>query len=307
MPISLGYQWAILGIVVVTALAADLVIFHREAHEVTLKEALVESGCWIGLALAFNVWIYLSRGQEAGLQFLTSYVLEKSMSADNILVFILIFSSLGVPAKSQHTVLFYGVVGALVMRGLFILAGIALLQRFHAVLFLFGAILLVTGVRMLFARKRVVRPESNWLVRIAQQVVPVATHYEGDNLWVKENGIRKATGLFLALVSVEAMDIVFAVDSVPAVLAITRDSFIAYSSNAFAILGLRALYFALAGALARLRYLHQGLAVVLLFVAGKMFAADRVNISSGVSLGIIGGILLVTVMASVTAGGQKAG
>src|ERR1700690_649507 len=230
MPISSASQWAILGTVVIVALAADLAIFHREAHEVKLREALLESAGWIGLALAFNAWIYFSRGQGAGLDFLTAYVLEKSMSADNILVFILIFASLGVPAKSQHTVLFYGGAGALVMRGLFVWGGIALLQRFHAVLFVFGAILLVTGMRMLFARKRVVRPESNWLVRIARRVVPVATHYEGDNLWVRENGIRKATGLFLALVAVEAMDIVFAVDSVPAVLAITRDSFIAYSS-----------------------------------------------------------------------------
>jgi len=295
---SLG-QWMILGSVVLVALAADLAIFHREAHEVKFKEALIESAGWIGLSLAFNAWIYFSRGQEAGLQFFTAYLLEKSMSADNILVFILIFTSLGVPARSQHKVLFYGVAGALVMRGLFILAGIELLGRFHLVLFLFGGILFVTGARMLFAGERVGRLESNWLIRMARWIVPVADHYEGGNLWVKEaDGRRKATTLFVALIAVEAMDLLFAVDSVPAVLAITRDPFIAYSSNAFAILGLRALYFALSGALARLRYLHQGLAVILLFVAGKMLSSGRLYISSGVSLGVIGGVLLLTVIAS---------
>jgi len=299
MHISSPSQWVILAIVVIAALVADLLIFHRESHEVTLKEALLESAGWVGLSLAFNVWIYFSRGQEAGLQFLAAYVLEKSMSADNILVFILIFASLGIPARSQHKVLFYGVAGALVMRGVFVLAGIELLQRFHAVLFVFGGILLITGARMLLPDRRTARIENNWLVRITRWIVPVADHYQGDKLWLAENGRRKATTLFVALVAVEAMDILFAVDSVPAVLAITRDPFIAYSSNAFAILGLRALYFALSGALAKLRYLHQGLAVILLFVAGKMFATDRVHISSGLSLGIISGILLLTVAASV--------
>jgi tellurite resistance protein TerC len=299
MPISSASQWAILGTVVIVALAADLAIFHREAHEVKLREALLESAGWIGLALAFNAWIYFSRGQGAGLDFLTAYVLEKSMSADNILVFILIFASLGVPAKSQHTVLFYGVAGALAMRGLFVWGGIALLQRFHAVLFVFGAILLIAGLRMLFARPGVTRQGPNLIVQIARRIAPVADHFDGEKLWVRENGRAKMTALFVALIAVEAMDLIFAVDSVPAVLAITRDPFIAYSSNAFAILGLRALYFALSGALARLRYLHQGLAVILIFVACKMLASDRLPISSGLSLGIIGGILALTVAASL--------
>jgi tellurite resistance protein TerC len=250
------------------------------------------------LSLAFNVWVYFSRGQEAGLQFLTAYLLEKSMSADNILVFILIFASLGVPAKSQHRVLFYGVAGALVMRGVFVLAGIALLRKFHAVVFIFGAILLVAGGRMLFTRQQSIRPERNWIVRTARWIAPVADRHDGDQLWIRENGKVKVTVLLVALIAVEALDLVFAVDSVPAVLAITRDPFIAYSSNAFAILGLRALYFALSGVLVKLRYLHQGLAVILLFVAGKMLASDRLNISSGASLGVIAGILLLTLLAS---------
>jgi tellurite resistance protein TerC len=299
MLISSASQWAILGSVVVAALAADLVIFHREAHEVKLKEALLESAGWIGLALAFNAWIYFSRGQEAGLEFLTAYVLEKSMSVDNILVFILIFSSLGVPAKSQHTVLFYGVAGALVMRGLFVWGGIALLQKFHAVLFIFGAILLITGMRMLSSRQGAAEAGPNLIVRMARRAVPVADGYEGERLWVRESGRAKVTALFVALIAVEGMDLIFAVDSVPAVLAITRDPFIAYSSNAFAILGLRALYFALSRSLARLRYLRQGLAIILLFVAVKMLASERLPISSDLSLGIIGGILTLAVAASL--------
>jgi tellurite resistance protein TerC len=303
-PSALGH-WVIFGSVVIAALAADLAIFHRKPRELNLQEALIESASWIGLSLAFNAWLYSSLGREAGLQFLTAYVLEKSMSADNILVFILIFTSLGVPARSQHKVLFYGVAGALVMRGLFVLAGIELLQRFHAVLFVLGGILLVAGVRMLWPEQRTASLEKRWLMRIAQWLAPVADDYEGDKLWIVEDGRRKATVLLVALVAVEFTDILFAADSVPAVLAITRDPFIAYSSNAFAILGLRALYFALSGVLARLRYLHQGLAVILLFVAGKMLASDYVTISSGASLGVIAGMLLVTVIASAAAGKQK--
>jgi tellurite resistance protein TerC len=293
------YQWAILGIVLAGALAADLLIFHRDTHEIRFKEAILESGCWIGLALTFCGWVYFTRGQEAGLQFLTAYVVEKSLSFDNIFVFILIFSSLGVPARSQHKVLFYGVGGALVFRGVFILAGVELLQKFEAVLYVFGAILLITGVRMLLPGRRAVRPERNWLVRLARAVVPVVDRYEDDRFVVKDDGRWKATSLFVALAAVEAMDIIFAVDSVPAVLAITREPFIAYASNAFAILGLRALYFALSGALARLRYLHQGLAFILLFVATKMIAGDRLHLSIGASLGIIGGIIVLMVFASI--------
>ncbi len=292
-------QWAIFGIVVAAALAADLLIFHRQTHEIRLKEALVESGGWIGLALLFSAWVGYSRGHEAGLQFLTAYVVEKSLSIDNIFLFILIFSSLGVPPRSQHKVLFYGVAGALLMRGLFVLAGVELLREFHWVLYVFGAILLVTGLRMLVPATRPMRPERNWLVRLARMIVPLVDRYEDDRLLVKDNGQWKATSLFVALVAVEAMDIIFAVDSVPAVLAITREPFLAYSSNAFAILGLRALYFALAGALTRLRYLHQGLATILLFIAAKMIAGERLHLSTGAALGIVGGIMALTLGASM--------
>lgn len=298
MPSAPNYQWAIFVTVVAAALAADLFIFGRRKREPALKQALIESAAWIGLSLLFSLWVSIARGPAAGLEFLTAYVLEKSLSVDNIFLFILIFAALGVPARSQHKVLFYGVSGALLFRGIFIWAGVELLREFHAVLYLFAAILFVTGIRMLLPRKHTFRPDRNWLVRLARFVLPVSETIDNENFLVKENGSWKVTSLFIALVAVEAMDILFAVDSVPAVLAITRDSFIAYSSNAFAILGLRALYFALSGALARLRYLHQGLALILLFVAAKMIAGERLHLSAGISLSIVGGIMLVTVLAS---------
>ena len=300
MPNTSLYEWATFGMVITAALAADLFL-RRKGEEIGLQEAVFESLGWIGLALLFDGWVYYSRGQEAGLQFLTAYVVEKSLSIDNIFVFIVIFSSLGVPSRLQHRVLFYGVAGALVLRGIFVWAGVELLREFHAVLYVFAAILSITAVRMLLPGNRIFGPESNWLVRVAQSVFPVANTYEEGHFFVRQNGQWKITSLFIALMAVEAMDIIFAVDSVPAVLAITREPFIAYSSNVFAILGLRALYFAFSAALARLRFLHQGLAAILGFVAAKMVAGEALGISTGPSLGIIGGIILVTVLASIKA------
>jgi len=294
-----SHVWLIFGIVVVAALVVDLGVFHRKSHKITLRLALAESAGWIGLALGFNLWVYHARGAQAGLEFLTGYLVEKSLSVDNIFIFILIFQAFRVPARSHHKVLYYGVVGALLLRAAFVLAGVELLQSFHAVLFLFGAILLFTGFRMMLPGERVIRPERNWLVRLARRFIPVLTEYEGDRFLVKRGGKWNATPLFLALVAVEAMDIIFAIDSVPAVLAITRDTFIVYSSNAFAILGLRALYFALADILPRFRFLHQGLAVILIFVGGKMLLSDRWPISAGVSLGVILGVLVTMVLASI--------
>jgi tellurite resistance protein TerC len=291
--------WVIFGVVVVVALVVDLGVFHRKSHRITLRLALAESAAWIGLALGFNIWVYHSRGAQAGLEFLTGYLVEKSLSVDNLFIFILIFQAFHVPARSHHKVLYCGVVGALVLRAAFVLAGVELLQSFHAVLFLFGAILLFTGFRMMLPGERVIRPERNWLVRLARRFIPVLTEYEGDRFLVKRGGEWNATPLFMALVAVEAMDIIFAIDSVPAVLAITRDTFIVYSSNAFAILGLRALYFALADILPRFRFLHQGLAVILIFVGGKMLLSDRWPITASVSLGVIAGVLVTTVLASI--------
>jgi tellurite resistance protein TerC len=226
-------------------------------------------------------------------------LVEKSLSVDNIFVFVLIFRAFQVPERSQHKVLFYGVIGALVMRALFVLAGVELLQNFHFILYIFGGILVVTAIQMLRPGQRAIEPERNWLVRVTRQFIPVLTDYSGEDFWVKRERKWNATPLFTALVAVEAMDIVFAVDSVPAVLAITRDTFIVYSSNAFAILGLRALYFALADILPRFRFLHQGLAAILLFVGFKMIASDWIDLPDLMALGVIAGILAITIVASL--------
>jgi len=291
-------MWVGFSIAVVAAIALDLGIFHRKARRITLKEALAESAGWIGLALVFSIWVYISMGHRAGLEFLTSYVVEKSLSIDNIFLFLLIFEGFAVPSQSQHKVLYCGVVGALVMRGIFVFGGVALLDRFHFVLFVFGAILIVSAVVMLWPGGRTIRPERNWLVRLVQRLMPVTPDYEGEHFFLRQAGKYYGTPLLLALVAIEATDILFAVDSVPAVLAITRDTFLAYSSNVFAILGLRALYFALADLLPRFRFMRPGLAAILLFTGAKMFASDRLPISTGVSLGVILGIVTVMAVAS---------
>jgi tellurite resistance protein TerC len=243
--------------------------------------------------------LYFSRGPLAGVEFFTAYLVEKSLSVDNIFVFLLIFQAFKIPPKSQHRVLYFGIAGALVLRAVFVLAGITLLQAFHPIMYFFGAILLFTGLKMLFPRKRALRPENNWMVRIARRMIPVVHDYEGQQFLVRKSGRWKATPLFLALVAVEAMDIIFAVDSVPAVLAITRDTFIVYSSNVFAILGLRALYFALADILPRFRFLHQGLAAIIIFVGTKMILSEHFPISAVTSLIVIAVVLGVTIAASL--------
>lgn len=291
--------WVTFGVVIVAALVLDLAVFHRKAHKITLKQALTESIAWVALSMTFNLWLYFTRGPQIGLEFLTGYVVEKSLSVDNIFIFILIFQAFRVPSESHHKVLYYGVVGALALRAVFVLAGVALLRRVHFAVFLLGAVLLITGVRMISPRVRVLRPESNWLVRRARRLLPVLTEYQGQQFLVRRDGKWNATPLFLALVAVEAMDIIFAIDSVPAVLAITQDTFIVYSSNAFAILGLRALYFALADILPRFRYLHQGLAAILIFVGVKMLATNWLAISTSLSLCVIATILVITVLASL--------
>jgi tellurite resistance protein TerC len=293
------HLWLIFLVTMVAALAIDLGVFHRKSHTIGLREALLESVAWISVSLLFNVWIYFSQGPQAGLEFLTGYLVEKSLSVDNIFVFLIIFQSFKIPAKSQHKVLFYGVVGALVMRAFFVIAGVELLQYFHSVIYIFGAILLLTGLRMFFPGRQPARLDRNWLVRAARRFIPFIEDNENQSFLVKRDGKWNATPLLMALIAVEAMDIIFAVDSVPAVLAITRNTFIVYSSNAFAILGLRALYFALADILPRFRFLHQGLAVILFFVGGKMVLSEWLPISSVLSLMVIAGILATTVAGSL--------
>jgi len=293
------HVWIVFLVTTAAALVVDLGVFHRKNHTIGLREALLESAAWISVSLLFNLWLYYSQGPRVGVEFLTGYLVEKSLSVDNIFVFLLIFQAFHVPAQLQHKVLFLGVLGALVMRAVFVLAGVELLRSFHAVLYVFGALLLLTGLRMFFPGKRVLRPDRNPLVRMARRIIPVTDEFEGERFFVQQAGKWIATPLFLALVAVEAMDIIFAVDSVPAVLAITRNAFIVYSSNVFAILGLRALYFALADLLPRFRFMRPGLAAILLFTGAKMLASERIPISTGVSLGVILGI--VTVMAGASA------
>jgi tellurite resistance protein TerC len=292
-------MWVGFSVAIIAAIALDLGVLHRKAHRITLKEALAESAGWIGLALAFNTCVYISMGHQAGLEFLAGYLVEKSLSIDNIFLFLLIFQGMDVPASAQHKVLYYGVVGALVMRAIFIFGGVALLNRFHFVLYVFAAILIFTAVRMLLPGRQKMQPQRNWLVRIVRRFVPMTQEYKGTNFVVRRANKWSATPLLLALVAVEATDIVFAVDSVPAVLAITRDTFIAFSSNVFAILGLRALYFALADLLPRFRFLQPGLAAILLFTGAKMLASDRIRIPTGASLGVIIGIMALMVVASL--------
>ena len=292
-------MWVVLVVTMAVAIVLDFGVFHSKANTLTLRMALMESAAWISLALLFNLWVYISLGKQPGHEFLAGYLVEKSLSVDNLFVFLLIFRVFEVPARSQHSVLYYGVLGALVMRALFVLGGIELLQKVHLVIYLFGAILIITGIRMLLPVKRAFRPNRNWMIRLVRWFVQVVSSFQGERFFVKRTGKWSATPLLLALVAVETMDIVFAVDSVPAVLAITRNPFVVYSSNAFAILGLRALYFSLAAILPRFQFLHYGLAAILLFVGGKMLLSEHISIPPLASLAIVATILAVSVALSL--------
>jgi len=295
------WVWIFFHVVVVIMLAIDLGIFHRSAHEVKFKEAVSWSIVWIVAALAFNVLILVLWGAVPALHFFTAYLVEKSLSADNIFVFAVIFSYFAVPPAYQHRVLFWGIIGAVLMRALFIFAGIQLLEMFHWMIYVFGAFLVYTGVRLARRNEEQVQPEHNPVLRLAQRMLPITPTYHGQRFLVKENGSWKATPLLLTLLVVESTDVMFAVDSVPAVLAITPEPFIAYTSNIFAILGLRALYFVLAGLIQRFRYLHIGLAVILVYIGCKMLISDLFKIPALVSLGIVALVLLVSGWASLRA------
>lgn len=290
--------WAGFGALIAAAVVADLIVFRPKTDRVTLTQALAETAAWIALALSFGIWIYFTRGRQAGVEFLTAYLLEQSLSADNIFVFLIIFRTFGIGPRAQHRVLYSGIIGAVILRLAFVLAGVALLRRFHAVTYIFGAILVVTGANMLRSGEEAPRAECNWLIRLLRKVMPVSSSSDTDHFWVREGRHWSATPLLVALIAVEAMDVIFAADSVPAVLSITRDPFIAYSSNVFAILGLRAMYFGLAGLMTRMRFLHEGLAAILLFTGCKMLLPERFEISAAASLGIIVAILAVTAGAS---------
>lgn len=294
------YFWIGFHVFVFIMLALDLGVFHKHTHKVPVKEAVVWSVVWISLALLFNLFVYFEFGRTKALEFLTGYVIEYSLSVDNIFVFILIFSYFAVKAQYQHKILFWGILGALIMRGIFIFAGVALITRFHWIVIIFGSFLVFTGIRMLIQKETEVDPDKNLIVRFFRKFLPVSHDLHGSKLFVIQNNRLYATPLFLVLIIIESSDLVFAVDSIPAILAISKDTFIVYTSNIFAILGLRSLYFALAGIMGYFRFLKVGLAFVLTFVGLKMLCAYfNFEISIVLSLIIIISILLVSILASV--------
>lgn len=291
--------WIIFGLIVLVMLALDLGVFNRKPHAVGTTEALLWSAVWITTALVFNLGIFLWEGPEKALQFLTGYLIEKSLSVNNIFVFLLILSYFSVPALYHHKVLFWGILGAVVTRGIFILAGITLIGTFHWVIFVFGTFLFLTAARMARRPVEEIHPERNPVLRVFRRFVGITTGYEKGKFFVKKNGKFLATPLFVVLLVVETTDIVFAVDSIPAVLAITLDPYIVYTSNVFAILGLRALSIALVGVSQRFFYLRYGLSAILAFVGGKMLVGDIYTIPVAVALGEVGSVLLVSVVASL--------
>ncbi len=296
-------EWSVFGVIILLMLALDLFVFHRHAHEVSIKEALLWSGVWIAVSLLFNLWIYFDLGEEKALQFLAGYLIEKSLSVDNIFVFVVIFSYFSVPAKYQHRILFWGIIGAVVMRGILIVAGITLINQFHWIIYLFGAFLIYTGFKMAFSGEEDIDPDPNknpvlrFLNR--QKWLPIIGFFEEGKFFIKQGGRRVGTSMFVVLIVVETTDVMFALDSIPAILSITTDPFLVFSSNIFAILGLRALYFAVAGIMEIFYYLRYGLAVILAFVGVKMLIARFVEIPVSISLGIIALILLISVVASL--------
>ena len=303
------WLWIGFNLFVLLMLALDLGVFHRKAHVVSIKEATIWSVVWISLALVFNLGLYLFWDQlsptstytnrEAALAFFTGYLIEKSLSVDNIFVFVLIFTFFAVPAAYQHRVLFWGILGALIMRGTLIAVGATLLKEFHWIIYVFGAFLIFTGIRMALHRNEKMHPEQNPLVRLLRRVMPVTDNYEGDKFFIRRAGTLMATPLLLVLILVESTDLVFAVDSIPAIFAVTNDPFIVYTSNVFAILGLRSLYFLLAGVVDKFYYLKLGLSAVLVFVGTKMVLVDLYKIPVGASLGVIASILAISVIASL--------
>ncbi len=291
--------WGGFLVFVLLFLALDLGVFHRKAHLVTLKEAATWSGVWVALAALFALGVNHWFGPERALEFTTGYVIEKALSVDNIFVFVVIFGYFAIPPALQHRVLFWGILGALVMRAIFIVLGGAFLARFHWAIYVFGAILILTGIKLLLERGHSYDPAKNPVVKLFRRWFPVTERFDGQKFFTLENGKRAATPMFLALLVVEATDVVFAVDSIPAIFAVTRDPFIVFTSNIFAILGLRSLYFLLAGVIDKFRYLKVGLALVLVFVGTKMVLADVYKVPVLASLGIIAAILGLSVAASL--------
>lgn len=301
------FLWIGFNLFVLLMLALDLGLFNRREHVVSVRESLVWTFVWIVLALAFNLGLYYwksnvygtERGTEIALQFLTGYLIEKSLSIDNVFVFLLLFSYFQVPAQYQHRVLFWGIFGALIFRGIFIGLGAVLIAKFHWVIYIFGAFLVLTGIKMAWAKDKEINPESNPVLRLFRKLMPVTGQYHGKKFFIKDAGRWTATPLFLVLLLIETSDIIFAVDSVPAIFAVTSDPFIVYTANVFAILGLRSLYFALAAVMRLFHHLHYGLSVILVFVGVKMLLAEVYKIPVTWSLGMIFLVLALSVVASL--------
>jgi tellurite resistance protein TerC len=291
--------WTLFNLFILALLALDLGVFHRKTHVVSLREALVWSVIWIVVAFLFNGLVYFWRGPQAATEFLAGYLIERSLSIDNLFVFVLIFSYFRVPDEYQHKILFWGILGALVMRALFIATGVALIHKFHWIIYVFGVFLIITGVRIAIEKGKEIHPERNPVLRMFKRIMPLVHLFHGDKFFVRLDGRLFATPMFVVLLMVETTDVIFAMDSIPAILAITYDPFIVYSSNVFAILGLRATYFALAGIMRLFRYIHFGIAAILVFVGVKMVITDVYKIPVGIALGVIAVILALSIVVSL--------
>jgi tellurite resistance protein TerC len=293
------WVWSVVVAGIVVALLVDLLVFHRDAHEVSMKEAAFTSAVWIAVGVGFGIGVWVVAGGDRGGEWFAGYLIEKALAVDNIFVFAVILSAFAVPPALQHRVLFFGVLGALVLRAGFIAVGASLIDTFSWVLYLFGAFLVFTGVKLARGKAHEIDPNHNLAVRLTRRLVPVSDHYDGTKFFVKLDGRRVATPLLVVLLAIESSDVVFAVDSIPAIFAVTSEPFIVFTSNAFAILGLRALYFLLAGAVHRFQHLGKGLAAILVFVGVKMLIVDHVHLPVGVSLAVIALILTIAIGASL--------
>jgi tellurite resistance protein TerC len=292
-------MWGGFVVFIILMLLLDLVVFNRKTHEVKMKEALLFSLFWISLAVIFNLGVWKYLGQQKALEFLAAYLIEESLSIDNLFVFILIFAYFQVKPQYQHKILFWGIIGAMVLRAIFIIAGVALINKFHWIIYLFGFFLVFTGIRMALDKGNKIDPEKNPVIRLVRKIIPVSTDQHGGRFFVRINRKTFATSLFITLVMIEFTDLVFAVDSIPAVLAISKDPFIVYTSNVFAILGLRSLYFALSSIINYFRFLKFGLSAILFFVGVKMCISGFYKMPIGISLGVLVGILTISVLLSV--------
>ena len=291
--------WTVFGVIVVVVMALDLGVFHRKAHDVSVREALTWTAVWVALGLGFGVFVLLERGRATAAEYFACYLTEYALSVDNIFVFLVIFTYFGVPSDCRHRVLFWGILGALGMRAVFLVSGIALIQKFHWTVYILGAILILTGIKLFRQGDEKLEPEKNLVLRLAKRFLPVTEGYVGQRFFVERDGRRFATPLFLTLLVVESTDVMFAVDSVPAALSLSKDVLVVYTSNVFAILGLRSLFFAVAGMLQYLHYLKYGLSAILVFVGIKMVLPEDRKIPIEIALSIVGGILVIAVVASL--------